>query len=159
MATRGSYVLVVPMTGRKTLRIGKLGTFEFPRGYYLYFGSALAGLEGRVRRHLRREKVSHWHIDYLTAAARVSKVWWAVGDRRQECSWAGAGLEQGDATIPAPGFGSSDCGCVTHLVRLPMDRGALDDARRRILLSNGWHDSCLTERLVQRRYPDLEVPA
>ena len=97
--------------------MGRLGTFEFPAGLYLYCGSALNGLEARIRRHLRRDKKHHWHIDYLSAQSTMLEVWWVVGEERQECLWASAiAGQQGE--IVAPGFGSSDCRCPTHLFRV-----------------------------------------
>ncbi|MBF8267256.1 MAG: hypothetical protein HW388_764 [Dehalococcoidia bacterium] len=98
--------------------MGKLGTFEFPPGEYLYFGSALNGLEGRIRRHLRRDKRRHWHIDFLTAVSSVVGVWWTTGTERRECSLAKAALDMEGAQMPARGFGASDCRCQSHLVCL-----------------------------------------
>ena len=106
------------LTTNFELKVGKLGSFDFPSGYYLYFGSALNGLRGRLRRHLRRHKSYHWHADYLTSVATVSQVWWAEGAHSMECSWADAALDNPSAAIPAPGFGSSDCLCPSHLVHL-----------------------------------------
>jgi protein phosphatase len=101
------------------LRIGALGTFRFPAGYYLYVGSALNGLEGRVRRHLRRNKICRWHIDYLRRRAEVLEVWTVVSKKRLECRWAAAARKMPGASIPAPRFGASDCRCAAHLVHLP----------------------------------------
>ena len=112
---KGSYVLVIDLEQDTRLTVGRLGTFDFPAGRYLYLGSALNGLEGRVRRHLRRDKKLHWHVDYLTTAADVSEVWWAISEERLECRWAEAALARGGQVV-APGFGSSDCRCPTHLV-------------------------------------------
>ncbi len=39
--------------------IGKLGTHVFPSGYYIYAGSVLRGLNGRLKRHLMAEKLLH----------------------------------------------------------------------------------------------------
>jgi len=102
-----------------TLRIGRLGTHEFPAGYYAYAGSALGpgGLAARVGRHLRREKRLHWHIDYLLEAAEVVDVRVEPGSERRECEWARRLLAAGGAVV-APGFGASDCRCATHLVFL-----------------------------------------
>ncbi len=116
---KGSYVLVLHLGQNRRLEVGKLGSFEFPSGYYLYFGSALNGLEGRIRRHLRREKKLHWHIDFLAAVAPVVQVWWMAGEERCECCWARVARDHPEAGAPAHGFGSSDCRCPTHLVRLP----------------------------------------
>ena len=111
---KGSYVLVLYLPEDRLLTIGRLGAFQFPAGHYLYFGSALNGLEGRIRRHLRQEKKLHWHIDYMAAVADVYEVWWLAGAEREECVWARQCHDQGGAVV-ARGFGSSDCRCATHL--------------------------------------------
>ena len=115
---KGSYVLVLRLEKSRRLSVGKLGTFDFPPGYYLYFGSALNGLEGRISRHLRHKTKRHWHIDFLTAVAAVAQVWWTADERRWECAWLKAALGQQGAAAPVAGFGSSDCRCRTHLVRV-----------------------------------------
>ena len=117
---KGSYVLVLHVLEQRQLRVGKLGTFRFPAGCYLYFGSALNSLNGRIGRHLRKEKKPHWHIDHLVAKGEVVEVWAAVDGARRECEWAGLALDNPLATVPAKGFGSSDCRtCPAHLVYLP----------------------------------------
>ena len=68
---KGSYALVIRLNRTEQLTVGRLGEFDFPAGCYLYFGSALNGLESRVSRHLRRDKKLHWHVDYLTVVAVV----------------------------------------------------------------------------------------
>ena len=113
---KGSYILVLDLADDTRLAIGRLGTFEFPAGLYLYCGSALNGLEARIRRHLRRDKKHHWHIDYLAAVAPVVEVWWVVDEERWECRWAEAITGQGGLVV-AKGFGSSDCRCPSHLLR------------------------------------------
>ena len=114
---KGSYILAIRLEAGLRLTVGRLGNCDFPAGLYLYFGSALNGLAGRVGRHLRREKKLRWHVDYLTAAAGVGQVWWAGDETRRECSWAQAALQQG-ASVSVPGFGSSDCRCSAHLLYL-----------------------------------------
>ena len=118
-ALKGSYALIVNLEKDARLTIGRRGSFAFPAGLYLYAGSALNGLESRVRRHLRRDKDKkrHWHIDYLTALAPVWQVWWAADNQRRECAWAGIVRESG-GRIVAPGFGASDCRCPAHLLAL-----------------------------------------
>ena len=120
---KGSYALIIRRESGTPLTIGRLGSFAFPAGLYLYAGSALNGLESRVRRHLRRDKDKkrHWHIDHLTAVAPVCQVWWAADAMRRECAWAGLVQEWG-GRIVAPGFGASDCRrCPAHLLYLGMD--------------------------------------
>ena len=113
---KGSYVLVIRLLEETPLEVGKLGTVTLQPGCYLYFGSALNGLRARVARHLRREKKLHWHIDFLTTKVPVTNVWWSEGLERQECVWAQTAQGLADVGVPAPGFGSSDCRCVSHLV-------------------------------------------
>ena len=120
---KGSYALIIRRESSTPLTIGRLGSFAFPAGLYLYAGSGLNGLESRVRRHLRRDKDKkrHWHIDHLTAVAPVCQVWWAADEMRRECAWAGIVREWG-GKIVAPGFGASDCRhCPAHLLYLGMD--------------------------------------
>ena len=114
----GSYALVLRLPSRRKIVVGRLGLVEFPRGHYIYFGSALGGLQARVARHLRSGKKLHWHADYLGAVVPWTQVWHLADGQRWECVWARS-AEAGDGLeLPAPGFGSSDCRCRSHLVRL-----------------------------------------
>lgn len=81
-------MLVLRMSSRRRLRVGKLGRFRFPAGYYLYPGSALGGLAGCVQRHLRVDKPRHSHIDFLAPPALAVGVWWATSAERRECEFA-----------------------------------------------------------------------
>lgn len=135
MTAKGSYVLVVRLDQAKPISVGKLGQQEFPRGYYLYFGSALNGLEGRIQRHLRSSKILKWHIDYLTTVASVTEVWRISDETRWECVWAQLALDQDEVTAPAKGFGSSDCKCYTHLIHVTSRKKV--DGIRRLLRRNG----------------------
>ena len=114
----GTYALVVRVMETATISIGKLGTQQFPPGYYVYLGSALGpgGLRARVGRYLHQNESSklHWHIDYLLRRSALIEIWWTVGDNRQECSWSEI-LSKVGMVYPL-GFGSSDCNCDGHLV-------------------------------------------
>ena len=118
--TKGAYALVLHLERKEEITVGKLGTFAFPAGYYLYAGSALGrgGLEARLARHRRRAKKLRWHIDYLLEHARLVEVWSTASTDRLECLWAQAALELPGGEIPVPGFGSSDCRCPSHLIYL-----------------------------------------
>jgi Uri superfamily endonuclease len=107
-----SYQLQIRLTAPVRLAIGKLGTFDFPAGRYVYTGSARRNLEARIARHLRQEKRLRWHIDYLLASPRASVVAVERSDR-PECRWN----QQGHGHILIPKFGASDChqGCGSHL--------------------------------------------
>jgi Uri superfamily endonuclease len=118
--TKGTYALVLHLEGREEITVGKLGTFSFPTGYYLYLGSALGtgGLEARLARHRRRDKKLHWHIDYLLEHAQLVEVLSTASTARLECLWAQAARQLPGGETPVPGFGSSDCRCPSHLIRL-----------------------------------------
>ena len=107
-----------------TVPVGRLGAVSFTAGHYAYAGSALNGLEGRIRRHLRVEKRRHWHIDYLLEQASVTAVVTAR-TREKVCRIArtGKSLEcevarsLGERYEVVPRFGASDCRCPGHLFR------------------------------------------
>ena len=113
---KGTYVLVLALDKETLISVGKLTSLSFPPGYYLYVGSALGGLNSRIGRHIRGGRRLHWHIDYLRQRARVIEVWYLVSGERLECSWyrAASGLPR--ARMPVAGFGSSGCGCDSHLL-------------------------------------------
>ena len=99
-----------------TVRVGRLGAFEFAPGYYVYTGSARRAMKARLMRHLSRDKRLRWHIDYLLANPGATVVDVRLF-REPEClvNRCTAG------EVPVPGFGASDCraGCGAHLKRLP----------------------------------------
>ncbi len=117
--TAGVYHLLLHLRRRRVLRVGRLGTFEFPAGHYLYTGSAMNGIESRVARHRRRRKKLRWHIDYLLRAAELTEVFAVPTTRRIECTQNRWALSLPGAAIVAHGFGSSDCACPSHLVYFP----------------------------------------
>jgi Uri superfamily endonuclease len=125
------------------VRVGRLGTFRFPAGLYVYTGRAARGLRARVLRHLRwcqgrprrpyhppsthgrdgrTTPPKHWHIDYLLARreVHVERVVLASPDPGDECAVNQA--VPGMAVVP--GFGASDCRecCRAHLRRVAARR-------------------------------------
>ena len=127
-ATRGAYVLLLEL--RKAVAVTVSGqTTTLNPGEYVYCGSANGpgGLKARIRRHLKKNKSVHWHIDQLTGAAstRIETVMVTPGGR--ECTLLQSFLEQRNVDIPVPRFGSSDCRhCPAHLLRLLDKEPALD---------------------------------
>jgi len=126
----GTYSLLLSMWESQRLQIGKLGKFDFPRGWYVYTGSALGGLSARLKRHLRPEKRLHWHIDYLLQAADIEEVWYTQGTERLECTWNGMIAALPGARPYIRGFGSSDCRCHSHLTFF-ISRPSFDMFRKR----------------------------
>ena len=119
MREKGTYALIIALASETTIAVGRLGEFTFPRGHYIYVGSAQMGLHARVRRHLRDEKRMRWHIDYLLEHAQVVEVWYTLSEEHVECQWQRAVHGMPDAKIPVHGFGSSDCRCSSHLTYFP----------------------------------------
>lgn len=131
---RGSYLLVLRLEAPALVRAGALGAIVFPAGAYVYCGSALGpgGVRARARRHVRGAGARHWHIDYLLRCARVQAVWARPGPRRLECEWAASLAAHRDFSCPAPGFGSSDCGCRAHLWHSRLSLARLESVLSRL---------------------------
>jgi Uri superfamily endonuclease len=129
-AEPGTYALLLKLDKQERITIGKLGTFDFPAGCYLYVGSALGpgGLRARLARHLHSSENSsglnsgqtgqklHWHIDYLLQRAQLVEVWSVASAERLECKWSQVARELSGAQVLVRGFGSSDCRCTAHLI-------------------------------------------
>lgn len=99
------------------ISVGALGRCEFLPGVYAYIGSALGGIEQRVGRHRSSSKRRRWHIDYLLEKGEViATVAIPSISKGTECSVARSLLSSGEASPAVRGFGSSDCGCPSHLV-------------------------------------------
>jgi Uri superfamily endonuclease len=113
---KGSYCLIIRVSRDITLQIGKLGSFDFDMGFYVYVGSALNSLVGRLKRHLSDDKKLFWHVDYLLADSNVElvEIVFAVDDGKWECALAS---EVGSAGVDVKGFGCSDCKCSSHLFK------------------------------------------
>ena len=115
----GCYFLVIENAPGKEITIGKLGTFTFPAGFYVYTGSAMNSLKKRIGRHLSINKKLHWHIDYLLAETRIIFAGFIETKERIECQLNSiiSGFDKAAALVPR--FGSSDCNCKTHLFHFP----------------------------------------
>jgi Uri superfamily endonuclease len=111
------YVLIIRVDEDTDVNVGAIGRLTFKKGLYAYVGSAQNNLEQRVKRHLRKGKRRFWHVDYLldNDATKVVEVFQKQADKTEECAIAGVIGERGE---PIDGFGSSDCGCKSHLFRI-----------------------------------------
>jgi Uri superfamily endonuclease len=119
---KGIYCLIFENRDCK-FEIGKKGEFSFPAGFHIYAGSALGpgGLK-RVKRHInlsRNKDINpRWHVDYLhlnPSFSLVSAVY-AFTSSRLECALASR--IGGDLV---PGFGCTDCKCISHLFHRKKD--------------------------------------
>ena len=125
---RGVYVLLLRLDKKSEIRIGKLGTFVFPEGFYTYTGSAMNGLEQRINRHLRRRKRRFWHIDFLLERAQIVAVKKYLTTEKAECLLNTTFMQLKKGSVVARKFGSSDCKCPSHLLHFskrPLFPGSL----------------------------------
>ena len=113
----GTYILIVLVLQMKRLKIGRLGTHDLHPGFYAYVGSASGpgGLRARLRHHLESVAEPHWHIDYLRPHTCLDRIWYSHDRVRREHQWARIIHALRGASVPAAGFGSSDCRCQAHL--------------------------------------------
>jgi len=88
---------------------------SFKKGDYIYIGSAKDCLEARLERHLRKNKKTYWHIDYLLKdeKTQISQTWMIL--KSIECETAEVFYRNSFTETVRKGFGSSDCKCETHL--------------------------------------------
>jgi Uri superfamily endonuclease len=116
----GCYSLIICLRKKTLIRIGKLGQALFPAGIYVYTGSAMGGLEPRLKRHLRSKKKLRWHIDYLLHApeAKIREIFIYPSAPDEECRRNRRIAALPRAEIIRPKFGASDCssGCASHLI-------------------------------------------
>ena len=113
----GTYIIILKVDTVKKIEIGKIGEFTFRKGYYIYIGSAHGpgGIKARIKRHLKKNKAKHWHIDYLRNIASVVAVLVSYSKKKKECEWASRLSSSPSLSTPVNGFGSSDCSCPSHL--------------------------------------------
>ncbi len=115
----GSYRLHILLGRDETIVVGALGKVFFPKGLYIYSGSAMKNLEQRIERHRRKEKPLKWHIDYLLSkkSSKIVKVETFPSEKKEECERNLELLNKPGAWLPVIGFGSSDCRkCPAHLI-------------------------------------------
>lgn len=108
-----TYCLIIRRSNSGSIQIGKLDSFHFPKGNYVYVGSARSGLTSRIQRHRSNDKTLYWHIDYLLAENNITDV---VLSDRSECSTYQLIRNREESTVIADQFGSSDCTCQSHLL-------------------------------------------
>jgi Uri superfamily endonuclease len=114
-ASGGTYILLVELASPIAIAVGRLGPIPFDAGVYAYVGSAFGpgGLAARLHRYIVGPRKIHWHIDHLLGRAEVIGALHRADLERRECNWAR--WVGNRAKAHAPGFGSSDCRCESHL--------------------------------------------
>ncbi|WP_407422544.1 GIY-YIG nuclease family protein [Methanobrevibacter sp.] len=120
---KGCYCLIIKTEENKNLKIGKKLKVEFKKGFYVYIGSAMNGLESRVKRHLSKSKKLHWHIDYLLRYCEVVEVIYNI-NQKVECELSKELSKRNDYIQD---FGCSDCECNSHLYYFKNRKEAIDE--------------------------------
>lgn len=110
---RGDYLMVLYTDKNLNLEIGSKGNIYFPKGYYIYVGSAKLNLAKRMERHKRKRKKMHWHLDYLRGHCEMIASLLIRTASDLECPLARA-IDR-IAEWHVKNFGSSDCNCESHL--------------------------------------------
>ncbi|MCX8055400.1 MAG: GIY-YIG nuclease family protein [Ignavibacteria bacterium] len=117
-----TYCLYIQISRKISINIGKLGKVDFPKGIYLYCGSARKNFDARINRHLTRNKKIRWHIDYLLGNkySKIIKIEKFKLEEHTECSLVKYYVLNNIAEKYVIGFGASDCqnGCRSHLLKL-----------------------------------------
>ena len=114
--SKGIYCLIMNMGKNKKIQVGRRKSKDsFPKGFYCYVGSGMNNLEARIQRHLSKNKNKKWHIDYLLDSATILDTKIHTQGSLTECGVNERIFQIEGAEILAPGFGSSDCNCVSHL--------------------------------------------
>lgn len=109
------YAIYLRINRDEIIPIGKLGTFEFKKGLYIYVGSAKRNIEARINRHKKIEKPLKWHFDYLRPYGEITKII-TYENTIGECGLAEKIRKENRGLFPVKGFGSSDCRCFSHLI-------------------------------------------
>lgn len=119
---QGVYTLIIRLVAPCRIGVGRHLAVSFKRGLYLYTGSALGqgstSLEGRISRHLSRQKNDFWHIDRIlsSGSAHIVSVVLSKTASKAECRVNRALLVDPSIRVLAKGVGSSDCKCKSHFV-------------------------------------------
>lgn len=80
---RGSYLLILKLLKKVDLKFGR-NFHEFEEGFYIYVGSAMNSLTGRVGYHLSNDKKGRWHIDRLLEFAEIEYIVMLPAEERLE---------------------------------------------------------------------------
>lgn len=113
MQTSNKGIYILELFAREDFQIlaKKFIGITFPKGYYYYIGSAQKNLKSRIERHLKKEKIVHWHIDHLTTHKSIiieNPFILQNAEKNVEAEIANNFVEYFDAQIIVTGFGNSD---------------------------------------------------
>jgi len=148
---RGIYTLILQLREDTSLKVGRLGILHLKSGYYAYTGSARgSGGFKRICRHLDvlcgRNMTRKWHIDHLLPITSFRCAVASSTDQDLECAVArGIGITREHV----PGFGCTDCSCVSHLHFSPEYEDMLDTVMQAHLDAGLSPSQCLNDALAK----------
>ena len=116
----GIYILELKAGSGLKIIHPKFINYYFQKGYYYYVGSAQKNLIQRLKRHSKKDKKKHWHIDYLTTHnnIRILRIFLIPHlKKKSECILVGKLIKNTELNIVVENFGNSDCNnCRSHLL-------------------------------------------
>lgn len=112
----------------KIARLGNLGRFDLPAGFYTYVEGAFGpgGLATQLKHHLSPPRTPTRHIDYLRRETNLEEIWLAAGPISREHHWADLLPAIPGGAVLVEGFGTQHCTCDSHLVYFDL-RPTLED--------------------------------
>ncbi|MEZ0346091.1 MAG: GIY-YIG nuclease family protein [Infirmifilum sp.] len=117
---KGVYALIINVQSSTLINFKGMPARLDP-GTYVYIGSAHGpgGVKARVRRHLKPEKKTKWHIDKVTTLPYAQIICVVCAETQSPECILTPHLEKHGFIHPLPGFGSSDCrrGCTSHFFK------------------------------------------
>ncbi|MFH0733463.1 MAG: GIY-YIG nuclease family protein [bacterium] len=117
---QGIYILEIYVPQKIFIKTSKNGDSQLSVGFYYYIGSAQKNLLHRLNRHIKKEKIIHWHIDQITANKYSIIKSIAVFENKEkdfECELCKKIEEGFNLLHPIKFFGNTDCKkCVSHLL-------------------------------------------
>lgn len=147
---KGSYALIFFCPRHATVKAGRLGELRLEPGFYIYCGSAFGpgGVKARTDHHRQVSQRPHWHLDYLRPQLQLLEIWYTFDKSAREHQWAAQLATMRGATQPFPGFGSSDCRCRSHLIRIGY-KPSFAAFRRRVRLLDAAHKPFLRKFVIE----------
>ena len=146
----GTYALLLRSNAEQDLQVGSLGNQKLLPGFFVYVGSAFGpgGLKARIGHHRHTFSRPHWHIDYLNEYLSPAEVWYTYDATHREDHWSQVLAVARGASIPLPGFGSSDCRCISPLYFFPA-RPSSNYFRRKVHAGADDHARIFVEKFIE----------
>lgn len=106
---KGIYLLEIYASNNFYIKHNNFSDINFKKGYYYYVGSAQRSLLKRIKRHILKNKIIRWHIDFITSLQQTKiKRIFILQDANKLFENLLAERLNTVLQTPAIGFGSSD---------------------------------------------------